>query len=243
MKIADLLMWLWNVLRHFGQKAVHSSPDPACKLPKQSRHSYSASLPQSEHCRGAASWILLRFEMQIVILLNTYNFQLCLWHQEPAMAISLDTSCSSFRNEAFEWWNKKEPPLVLYPMSESFAQTIVAHSVMLTSHPSPQRVGKNKNLAPSLATKKKKKTCKLFSIKIYAIMSTISTFRNGSTRIICESKLFRNSSGSFSSQVRPLTELSWSRSSRSFITRSDRTKTFFRNGLTISSRRTFWTSL
>jgi len=52
-ELSNLLAWEWNVFRHLGQKAVHSSPDPACRLPKQSLHSNSASFPHREHCRGA----------------------------------------------------------------------------------------------------------------------------------------------------------------------------------------------
>lgn len=69
-------------------------------------------------------------------------------------------------------------------------------------------------------------------------MLEMTTFKKGSARRICANKLFRNSSGSFSSLVSPVTELSRSSSWRSFITRSARTKWFARSGFTISSRRT-----
>ena len=127
-------------------------------------------------------------------------------------------------------------------MLKNFAQIIVAPSENSTVRLSQRIIGNKMHLDLNLATNEKGKRYFISMKAHFYLFKTVHTFKNGSALMICVSKLFRNSSGSFSSHVKPVTELNLSNSCRNFITRSARTNKFFRRGFTISSLSTFCTS-
>lgn len=120
-------------------------------------------------------------------------------------------------------------------MLRNFAQTIAEHLEMIDVHLFQRIVDNKMHLDLNLA----KIMNKMSQSNICSCEGSKLTFKKGSARIIWANKLLRNSSGSFSSHVNPVTELNLSSNCLSFITRSARTNKLFRNGFTISSLNTF----